>query len=334
MIKNLTIFISLLLLGASCENVLLEEELATTNPKINFEYLWQKCLEEYSYFDVKNIDWQAVKEKYEPALHGEMRQDSLFNLLSSMLNELKDDHVNLFSDLRTSFYGKTLQVQDNFDWRIIIDNYLNANYEITGIFQHKEISNNIAYLRASSFTEEITANHLDYILKKYASTDGIVLDLRENGGGKIANVYRLLERFVSTSTIVYYSRIKNGTGINDFSSPKPVLVKPFNGVKYIKPIVVLIDAGTFSSGSLFALATKAIPNITLMGQKTSGGLGMPRGGQLPNGWYYRFSVTQTLDLNRNPNQENGVTPDIEVLMNWQDRTKDEVIEKAILKLNE
>lgn len=334
MIKNTTITISLFLLFSSCEKVFLEEELATTNPKINFDYLWQKCLEEYSYFNVKNIDWQSVKNKYKPALNNKMSQDSLFTVLSEMLNELKDGHVNLFSGFRTSFYANSLQEQDNFDWRIVIDNYLDSSYERTGVFQHKKISENICYIRLSSFKEQIAALHLDYILQKYATTNGMILDLRENGGGKIANVYRVLERFINNSTTVYYSRIKTGPEINDFSNTQPVIVKPFNGIKYLKPIVVLVDSGTFSSGSLFALATKAFPNIKLIGQKTSGGLGMPRGGQLPNGWYYRFSVTQTLDLNKNLNQENGVLPDIKVLMNWQDRTKDEVLEKAIEQLIE
>lgn len=334
MIKNTTITISLFLLFSSCENVFLEEELATTNPKINFDYLWQKCLEEYSYFNVKNIDWQAVKDKYEPALNNEMSQDSLFTVLSEMLNELKDGHVNLFSDFRTSFYTSSLQEQDNFDWRIVVDNYLISNYEITGGFQHSEINNNLGYIRLSSFTEKITSKQLDYLLQKYSTTNGMILDLRENGGGKIENVYRILERFINKSTTIYYSKIKSGIGTDDFSFPKPVIINPYQGIKYLKPLVVLVDSGTFSSASLVALATNALPHIKLIGQKTSGGLGMPRGGQLPNGWYYRFSVTQTLDLNKSPNQENGVIPDIEVLMNWQDRTKDEVLEKAIKQLKE
>lgn len=54
-------------------------------------------------------------------------------------------------------------------------------------------------------------------------------------------------------------------------------------------------------------------------------------GQLPNGWTYRFSITQTLDLAGN-NYENGVPVDIEAFINWEDRTKDEVIERALIEL--
>jgi C-terminal processing protease CtpA/Prc len=97
--------------------------------------------------------------------------------------------------------------------------------------------------------------------------------------------------------------------------------------------MMLIDRGTYSAGSFTALSTRAIPRITLVGDTTGGGLGLPNGGQLPNGWTYRFSITQTLDANLNNEYESGVPPDIRVITNLSDRTKDEVIERAKLEIN-
>lgn len=64
-----------------------------------------------------------------------------------------------------------------------------------------------------------------------------------------------------------------------------------------------------------------------------GGLGLPNGGQLPNGWTYRFSISQALTLDFNPAYENGVPPNISVSFDWNDLTKDEILERAILELN-
>ena len=71
----------------------------------------------------------------------------------------------------------------------------------------------------------------------------------------------------------------------------------------------------------------------LIGHTTGGELGMPNGAQLPNGWTYRFSVTQTLDLQGN-NYEDGVPPDIRVILEPSDvaNGKDTVIEKALEEL--
>lgn len=101
----------------------------------------------------------------------------------------------------------------------------------------------------------------------------------------------------------------------------------------VKSLIVLIDRGSFSSTTSFAIATKAFPHITLMGDTIGGGGGLPNDGQLPNGWTYRFSVSQLLDLNENNYAEAGVPPDITASFDWTNLTRDEIIEKALLELN-
>lgn len=318
---------------ASCEKAIFEEDLASTNPKENFEYLWKECNEKYSYFDVKNIDWNSIKSKYAAKIYDGMSQDSLFKVLGGMLTELKDDHTNLISNFNISTFGVDYLGQDNFDWRVIKDNYLPRNYYVSGPFAHSFLNNKkIGYIRFSSFPGTVGENNLDFVLERYKNTKGLILDLRENGGGAVSDVFEILSRFVESKTLVSYSRIKTGPGHNDFSDAKPVYVSPYDGIRYKNKVIVLVDRGTYSAGSSFSLATKALPNMVLMGDTTGGGLGLPNGGQLPNGWTYRFSISQELTLDKNPDYENGVPPDIKVLFNWNDLTKDEILERAILEL--
>ncbi|WP_438423033.1 S41 family peptidase [Aquimarina macrocephali] len=327
---------SILLIGLSlisCEKALFENDLASTNPKDNFEYLWNECNEKYSYFDVKNIDWDVVKSEYSAKIYDGMSQDSLFKVLGGMLTELRDDHTNLISNFNVSTFRVDYLGQDNFDWRIIEDHYLNRDYYITGPFLHNFLDNKeIGYVRFPSFPGTVDAKNLDFVLNRYKNTKGLILDMRENGGGAVTDIFAILSRFVERRTLVNYSRIKSGPGRNDFSEAEPVYVSPYNGIRYENKIVVLVDRGTYSAGSFFSLATKALPNITLIGDTTGGGLGLPNGGQLPNGWTYRFSITQALTLDKSPDYENGVPPDIEALVDWGDLTKDEVLERAILEL--
>ncbi|WP_074406721.1 MULTISPECIES: S41 family peptidase [Aquimarina] len=317
----------------SCEKALFENDLASTNPKDNFEYLWNECNEKYSYFDVKNIDWDVVKSEYSAKIYDGMSQDSLFKVLGGMLTELRDDHTNLISNFNISTFRVDYLGQDNFDWRIIEDHYLNRDYYITGPFLHNFLDNKeIGYVRFPSFPGTVDGDNLNFVLNRYKNTKGLILDLRENGGGAVTDIFAILSRFVERKTLVNYSRIKSGPGRNDFSEAEPVYVSPYSGIRYKNKIVVLVDRGTYSAGSFFSLATKALPNITLIGDTTGGGLGLPNGGQLPNGWTYRFSITQALTLDKSPDYENGVPPDIEALVDWSDLTKDEVLERAILEL--
>lgn len=328
-----TIGVSVLALFASCEKAFFEEDLESTDPYTNFDYLWKQCDEKYAYFDLKEVDWDLVRADYKSKLFVGMTDDSLFNVLGGMLSELKDDHTNLISNFNVSTFGVNYLGQDNFDWRILDDHYLNNTFYTSGPFRHNFMDNGeIGYVRFPAFTGTVDAINLDFILNKYKNTKGLILDLRENGGGAVTDVFNLLSRFVETETTVNYSRIKNGKNHNDFSEDEPVVVEPYDGIRYKNKVAVLTDRGTYSAGSFTALATKALHNVILVGDTTGGGLGLPNGGQLPNGWNYRFSITQALTLNKKPDYENGVPPDIHVLFDWNNLTKDEILERAILEL--
>lgn len=318
---------------SSCEKAFFEKDKATTDPFENFEYLWKQCDEKYAYFDVKKIDWNAVKAKYKAKIYTGMSDDELFKVLGGMLNELQDDHTNLISPFNVSAYKVALNHPDNFDWRLILDHYIGKDYYVSGPFSHNYLNNKeIGYVRFPEFTGTVDEANLDFILSRYKDTKGLIIDLRENGGGVTTDVFNLLNRFIDKKTLLNYSRIKDGKGHNDFAEPTPVYLEPYNGIRYTKKAIFLVDRGTYSAGSFTSLATKAIDNIILMGDTTGGGLGLPNGGQLPNGWTYRFSTTQALTLEKKPDYEQGVPPDIQVSMNWSDLTRDEILDKAIQEL--
>lgn len=323
---------ALLFIFTSCERVLIKKDLASENPYDNFEYLWQQCDQKYSYFDLKKINWNSIHDIYYAKLFEDMSDDSLFNVLGNMLTELRDDHTNLISKFNVSYYGVDNRGPDNFNWKTVEETYLPSDYYVTGPFRHDFVNGTnqeVGYIRYSIFTGTANTYNLDFVLEKYKDTKGIILDIRENGGGVIMDVFDILSRFVDKKTLVYYNRIKDGTDHNDFSAPEPVYVEPSDDINYTKKIILLTDRGTYSAASFTSLGAKAIENIVLVGDTTGGGLGLPNGGQLPIGWTYRFSITQALNLDHDESYENGVPPDFRVLFDWNDLSKDEVIEFAI-----
>lgn len=326
--KSVFIFIGIALLS-SCERLTFQEKGLSDNPFVNFDYLWNEVDEKYSYFELKNIDWDSVRTVERAKLYIEMSEDSLFKVLGGMLTQLRDDHTNLISDFQISSFGVQFLSQDQYDGRIIADHYLSNPYR-TGPFTHDLLRNDsIGYIRYGSFTGTITQANLNLILHRMKDTQGLILDLRENGGGAVSDVFNLLSCFVEEKTLVNYSRLRSGPNHDDFTEAEPVYVEPRDSLKYTKPVMVLVDRGTYSAGSFTSLATKALSNVMLVGDTTGGGLGLPNGGQLPNGWTYRFSVTQAMTLDLDPSYENGVPPDILVDFDWTNLEKDEIIERAI-----
>ncbi len=323
--------LSFFIILSSCDLILIED-IGSANARDNFNYLWEECNDKYAFFDIKNIDWDAVRVEYEARLNDNMQEEELFLLLGEMLNELKDGHVNLESNFNASFYPFEQLGQDNFDLRLVQDHYLPKSPHVSGGILNDFLANGeVGYIRYASFMTPVTDENFGFILDRFKNTKGLILDLRENGGGATTNMYAMLSRFVDNKTTVAQSRIKNGPERNDFSDLEDVMIEPTDGTRYTNKVMVLVDRGSYSATSFFALATKAIPNMVLVGDTTGGGLGAPNGGQLPNGWTYRFSITQTLDLD-GTNYENGVPVDIEAFLDLDDRTTDEVIERALLEL--
>ena len=304
---------------ASCENIISDTD-APDNPVNVFEYFWNKLDTQYSFFDIKGIDWDSIHEVYRPMVYDEMTDDSLFNVCAAMISTLKDGHTNLWSDFNISHSDSLFYLMiegSQLNMNVVSANYLTSHGYTTGSFKHNFVRNGeVAYINYSSFGNSITDNDLRFVLDRYKDCKGMIIDLRNNGGGSSANMMKLLSIFDNHGQELFKSQIKSGPAHDEFTDYRTVYAadSSFLGKNpYTKPVAVLIDRGSFSATSFFSVATQAYPNIELFGDYTSGGMGMPNGGTLPNGWHYRFSITRTIALDGN-NYENGVPPYQRVLL--------------------
>ena len=316
----------LLLIGIaaiSCERVFMEAD-EPANPVNVFDYLWNKVDQQYAFFDVKGVDWDSVYEVYRPKVSdGDMHIDSLFQVCAAILNTLQDGHTNLISKFDVSHNDSVyyrMYAERNINTEVVVLNYLTVNYHTTGGFAHNAIRDGeVAYIRYSSFMDAITEDNLSYLLDRYKDCKGLILDLRQNGGGSIDNIRQLLSIFDNHGQPLYQTQIKSGPGYDEFKELTTVYADstdysdPFTEEPYTKPVAVLIDRGSYSATSFFAICTMAYPNIRLFGDYSGGGLGLPNGGALPNGWTYRFSITRTIALDGG-NYENGVPPAERVIL--------------------
>lgn len=317
------LILSLMAFGfASCEKIFMEPDTPNT-PISVFKYLWDKVDQQYAFFDLKGVDWDSVYEVYSPKVYDEMDEDSLFQVCAAMLNTLRDGHTNLISTFdvsrNDSVYYK-MYAEKNIDEGVVMLNYLTVNYHTTGPFKHNFIRDGeVAYIRYSSFMDAITEDNLSYLVDRYKDCKGLILDLRQNGGGSIDNISQMLSIFDNHGQPLYKTQIKSGPEHDAFTELTTVYadstnyVDPFIDEPYTKPFAVLIDRGSYSATSFFAICTMAYDNIKLFGDYSGGGLGLPNGGALPNGWTYRFSITRTIALDGG-NYENGVPPQERVIL--------------------
>ena len=308
-----------------------EDEKFDNTRKGNFDALWTILNEKYCFFDYKNINWDDVYNRYSHRINDNMSSEALFYVMGEMLDELQDGHVNLVSPFDITRYSDWY---DSYPRNFYIDliendNYLGKDYKTASGLKYKVFLDNIGYVYYNSFTSGVGRGNLNEVIKRMLACDGIIIDVRSNGGGNLTNSEKLTEPFMREKTHVGYMQHKTGKGHNDFSEPYAIYVEPFSGWSYLKPVVVLTNRRTFSAANDFVNAMKCAPNVTILGDKTGGGGGMPFSSELPNGWSVRFSASPMLTVDKEQ-VEFGIEPNIRVDLEEADRQReiDTIIEEA------
>lgn len=316
--NKIIILLSLALFAfASCERAFIDGD-APDNPVNVFDYLWNKLDQQYSFFELKGVDWDSVYEVYRPKVYDEMDDDSLFKVCVALLNTLNDGHTSLISGdvevYNESVYDR-MYAERNIDEDVVAVNYLTVNHYTTGSLLHNAIrGGKVAYVRYLSFMDDVSMRDLKFLLDFYGNCEGIILDLRQNHGGNIINIRRFLSILDNHGQLLYRTQIKAGPEHDNFTELSEVYAsETSNAEPYTKPVAVLIDRGTYSAASFFSISTMGYDNVKLFGDYSGGGLGLPNAGALPNTWVYRFSITRTIALDGG-NYENGVPPDVRVLL--------------------
>lgn len=306
----------------------------------NFDALWTILDEHYCFFEDKDVDWEQIGQKYRSEIDTEWDNRMFFDHCAAMLAELKDGHTNLISWFDVSYYNKWWSdYPQNFNLRLIEESYLDFNYSSGSGFIYKYLEDrNVGYARYASFTSGVSDSFVDMMLLTMKEADGLVLDIRDNGGGDVTNVEKLVSHFINERILGGYITHKTGPGHNEFSEPYAFYIDPASDhVRWLKPVIVLTNRSTFSAANNFVAVMRNLPNVIIMGATTGGGAGMPFSSELPCGWGVRFSASPLYDSNM-VLTENGIPPtpgaevdlDPELALNGIDT----MLEEAIRVLNE
>ena len=327
--KLLPVFIGLLSLGGC-----IREEEFDNSPQGNFDALWTIIDERYCFLDYKQIDWDAIYDQYQPLITPDMSNDGLFEVLGNMLAELKDGHVNLSSASNTARYWNWyLDYPRNFN-ESVVEGYLGRDYRIGGGAEYTLLDDNIGYIYYGDFSSGIGDGNLDEMLSYLSICNGLIIDVRNNGGGNLTYATKLAARFTNEKVLTGYIQHKTGKGHNDFSDPEPIYLEPSNSIRWQKRVVVLMNRHSYSATNDFINSMRYLPNVTLMGDKSGGGSGLPFSSELPNGWGVRFSASPHLDA-EGQHIEFGIDPDVKLDMDAEDEARgiDTMIEAARALLN-
>lgn len=297
------------LLLSSC----VTEEAFDDNQQGNFEALWKIMDEHYCFFQEKGVDWDSVHAVYARQVDDGMTDAQLLEVLGNMLAELRDGHVNLYTSFDMArYWGFHEHYPSNYS-DTLVNKYLGTDYKIAGGLRYRILDDNIGYVRCASFASEAGSGNLDNVLLYLAPCRGLIIDLRDNGGGLLTAAEKLAARFTNEKRLVGYMRHKTGRGHNDFSSMQAQWLQPASGLRWQKPVAVLTNRQVFSAANEFVKYMKCCPGVIVVGDQTGGGAGLPFSSELPNGWSVRFSACPMYDRDKQ-STEQGIAPDIQAAL--------------------
>lgn len=294
-------------LSWGCERAFMDADPDDYSRREIFEATWNLVNEKYAYLDYKDIDWQAAYRTYGAKVTEDLSGYELYNILADMLFELKDGHVNLFAGFNYSRNWEWyLGAPANFNYPLVERYYLGNDYWSSGGLKNTLLDQGkYGYIYYGSFSSSVS--YIGTVLKRFEHTDGLILDLRDNGGGALNNAEILADFLADTRRLTYRMRYKNGPGHEDFTDFVDHYSVP-RGPGYRKPVVILTNRQCYSATSFFVTMAKEFPNVTVLGDSTGGGAGLPMDCMLPGGWSIRLSTSRGTDA-RGADFELGVEPD-------------------------
>lgn len=333
-LRFFTLYLSLFTLAALLQTACIDEDHYDNSKRGNFEALWKLMDEHYCFFSYKqqelNVDWDEVYSRYARYISESMSDAQLFEVLCNMLSELKDGHVNLSASFD---YGRNWSFYEDYPENYndsIAKLYLGHDYQIASGLKYVILDDNIGYVRCETFEEGVGDGNVSMMLHNLSMCKGLIIDVRGNGGGQLTKAHTLASHFTNEPLLIGYVAHKTGQGRSDFSAPKAEYLDPASdGVRWQKPVVVLTNRAVFSAANDFVKCMKQCPLVTIMGDKTGGGSGMPFNSELPNGWQVRYSAVVYYD-SQMQHAEFGIQPDIPLSLSGADlaQKKDTYIEKA------
>lgn len=309
--KKTTILITLLFSLFSCN-----DDVVIKDTPINvFNTFWKTLNERYVYLDEKNIDCDSVYNVYSPRIKSMKNDEELSVVFQEIINLFKDRHLGIVKN-SNEYIGYYPVDTIGYFYPLYSGKYgfelfprFSGTNGLSIIYQHE--TKKYVYIQYNTFREKTDVQLFQSNLKKLNYTDGIIIDIRNNGGGFSNYALGIASMFFSGERTAFYETPKNNVGKKDFENPVTVKYHGENTIPSTIPIVILTSNKTYSAANLFSYLMHDLPNCVTIGEKTGGGGSPIKSVYLPNGWILFYPNTKNISA-KGENMESGLEPDFKI----------------------
>jgi carboxyl-terminal processing protease len=277
-----------------------------------FDTAWRLVNERY--WDVKRlpVNWDEVREKYEPDALTAKDDNEFFAVIEKMYDELGDNHSTFVPP------DKVEEIRMEYGDLPCLGVFSQSNQEQIGNVSFELLETNIGYIKLPDLASDNVAANLrsavQTLTEEGATT--FILDMRGNPGGRLIEMMQVAGIF--TSGFLWRT-------ITSWTLPLPY--PAIGTVETNAPLAILIDGGVNSAAEGLAGALQKKERATIIGETSAGNVEAVLPFCLRDG-SQAWIATGVLAPIGGPTWEGvGVIPDIEV-------KAEDALEKAVEVLSQ
>jgi carboxyl-terminal processing protease len=220
-----------------------------------FDVAWRLVSERYWDLSARGIDWEDVREKYEPRALTSDNDETFYRVLEEMYAELGDNH-SVFVPPR-----KVEEIRSSYGDLPCLGVFSQAHQGILGNVHFEMLAGNIGYLKLPDLaTPGVAANARSAVATLVrAEAAALILDLRGNPGGRLVEMMRVAGIFTQ--------------GFLWRTLTRWTLPLPYPAVGQVEtnlPLAVLIDKQVNSAAEGLAGALQQRSRATIVGETSAG----------------------------------------------------------------
>lgn len=220
-----------------------------------FDTAWRLINERYWDLSRLSVDWNEVRQEYEPEALAAKDEAEFYAVLERMYDEIGDHHSVFVPP------DKVLEIRASYGDLPCLGVFAQATQGTLGHVSYELLEGHIGYIELPDLASDYVASHVRDAVKalELAGADSYILDMRGNPGGRLVSMMQIAGVF---TTGFLWRTITNWT----LPLPYPAIGNP----ETEDPLLILIDGGVNSAAEGLAGALQKRERATIVGEASAG----------------------------------------------------------------